>query len=395
MGGSIATSHFEWLPTTTFTLIFTFAAITAYYLLVKKWQAVESKVRDLEISLRASLDKCAAERQGRIKAQQGLRKALLQQKQDDLVPTSYPIIPIGTVQSCFSTRNGTPRQPLLVPLARACLMFDPMRVPPTSLEGLEEYSHIWIIYIFHLNTDLDKLWLEPSRSKIKAKVRVPRLKGGKKGVFATRTPHRPCPIGLTVAKVEAVQGHMILLSGVDLVDGTPVLDVKPYLPYCDSIQKSKVPEWVKEDNLLTVASVTFSDGFHSALAICWELVEKSSLYSSPGEVKKLIEQVLSWDIRSSSQRHRPHKTLLTAGNIEEVDVSPYAEYCEGEEAFDLVTKNCDPSLVVYHLILEGLDISYIMDCKGDVVVDSVSPVSSLPGGNRSRCNYTIWKDKLA
>lgn len=119
------------------------------------------------------------------------------------------------------------------------------------------------------------------------------------------------------------------------------------------------------------------------------------MYSSPGEVKKLIEQVLSWDIRSSSQRHRPHKTLLTAGNIEEVDVSPYAEYCEGEEAFDLVTKNCDPSLVVYHLILEGLDISYIMDCKGDVVVDSVSPVSSLPGGNRSRCNYTIWKDKLA
>lgn len=67
-------------------------------------------------------------------------------------------------------RNGTPRQPLIVPLARARLMFDTTRVPPASLEGLEEYSHCWIIYVFHLNTDLDKLWKDPSRSKLKAKV---------------------------------------------------------------------------------------------------------------------------------------------------------------------------------------------------------------------------------
>lgn len=110
--------------------------------------------------------------------------------------------PIGTIRSCFSTRyndpisftvsgehnsvskmltflssaswfcrNGTPRQPLLVSLARACLIFDPALVPPASLEGLEEYSHCWIQYVFHLNTDIEKLWRKPSQSKLKAKVR--------------------------------------------------------------------------------------------------------------------------------------------------------------------------------------------------------------------------------
>lgn len=67
-------------------------------------------------------------------------------------------------------RNGTPRQPLLVPLARACLVFDSSTVPPACLEGIEEYSHCWIIYVFHLNTDLEKLWKDPSKSKFKAKV---------------------------------------------------------------------------------------------------------------------------------------------------------------------------------------------------------------------------------
>ncbi|KAL2928953.1 hypothetical protein RDABS01_034364 [Bienertia sinuspersici] len=357
MGVSIPTS--QWLPFT-FTFTLTLAAITVFYMLGKKWRTFKSKVLHMETSLKASLDKCAAERQGRIRAQQDLRKALLEQKADNSLPASYPMIPIGTVQSCFSTRNGTPRQPLLVPLARACLMFDPTRVPPASLEGLEEYSHIWIIYVFHLNTDLDKLWLEPSRSKIKA-------------------------------KIEAVQGNMILLSGVDLVEGTPVLDIKPYLSYCDSIRESVVPEWVKDDGLIAVASVTFSDGFYSALAHCWELMGKSSLYSSPDEMKKLIEQVLSWDIRSSSQRHRPHKSR----NFEPPDTSLNAEDSEGDEAFNPVSENCDPPIsIIYHLVLEGLDISYMIDCKGNVLVDNVAPVSCVSRSNQNRCNYSIWKDKL-
>ncbi|KAK1399853.1 TsaA-like domain-containing protein [Heracleum sosnowskyi] len=267
------------------------------YLWTKKSRQVELELKQLELSLKVSVDKCAAERQGRIRAQQDLRKALLNSKSEKLELASYPMSPIATIQSCFSTRNGTPRQPLLVPLARATLIFDSAQAPPASLEGLEEYSHCWILYVFHLNTDLEKLWKHPSRSKFKAKVRVPRLKGEKKGVFATRSPHRPCPIGLTVAKVEAVKGNMVQLSGVDLVDGTPVLDIKPYLPYCDSIQGAKVPKWVEVDDLLAVASVNFANGFSTSLADCWTAIEKKSLYGSPTEFKTLIRQVLSWDIR--------------------------------------------------------------------------------------------------
>uniref|UniRef100_A0A0R0F911 TsaA-like domain-containing protein n=1 Tax=Glycine max TaxID=3847 RepID=A0A0R0F911_SOYBN len=262
----------KWL-TVSITLTLTAVSISAY-VLKRKWNHLNSKIEELEASLKSFSDNCASERQGRIRAQQALRKEVTQSQPNSqkLNLTSYPMMPIGVVHSCFSTRNGTPRQPLLVPLARACLVFNTTRVPPASLEGLEEYSHCWILYVFHLNTDLDKLWKHPSKSGFKAKVRVPRLKGGRKGVFATRSPHRPCPIGLTVAKVEAVQGNMILLSGVDLVDGTPVLDIKPYLPYCDNIQEATVPNWLMEDNLLSVASVSFSEHFTSALKNIWIMV---------------------------------------------------------------------------------------------------------------------------
>ncbi|XP_027369052.1 tRNA (adenine(37)-N6)-methyltransferase isoform X2 [Abrus precatorius] len=265
--GSI--SETKWL-TLSITMTFTAISISAY-LLKRKLNSLNSKIKELEASLKSSSDKCASERQGRIRAQQALRKELThsQPKSENLNLTCYPMTSIGVVHSCFSTRNGTPRQPLLVPLARACLVFNTARVPPASLEGLGEYSHCWILYVFHLNTDLEKLWKHPSKSGFKAKVRVPRLKGGRMGVFATRSPHRPSPIGLTVAKVEAVQGNMILLSGVDLVDGTPVLDVKPYLTYCDSIREATVPNWLMEDNLLSVASVSFSEDFTSALENCW------------------------------------------------------------------------------------------------------------------------------
>ncbi|KAA8522786.1 hypothetical protein F0562_009209 [Nyssa sinensis] len=350
------------------------SAATSVYFWRRKSIDANEKVRELELSVKASIEKCAAERQGRIRAQQALRKVLAQPKSDNLELTSYPMAPIAIIQSCFSTRNGTPRQPLLVPLARACLVCDPAQVPPASLEGLEKYSHCWIIYVFHLNTDLEKLWKHPSKSKFKAKVRVPRLKGGRMGVFATRSPHRPCPIGLTVAKVEAVQGHRVLLSGVDLVDGTPVLDVKPYLPYCDSIQGATVPEWVKVDNLLAVASVNFSEGFSTALADCWTTLDKKSLYASPDEFQRLIKQVLSWDIRSISQRSRPHFSLVETENGKTVDntlnMDDYRDEAVPENASEPVSV---PSAeIIYHLILEGLDISYRIDCDGIVLVENLT-----------------------
>ncbi|KAK3221565.1 hypothetical protein Dsin_008590 [Dipteronia sinensis] len=352
------------------------------------------KCRELEKSLNSALEKCAAERQGRIRAQQALRKALAQPKSENLELTSYPMTPIGVVQSCFSTRNGTPRQPLLVPLSRACLVFDAARVPPASLEGLGEYSHCWIIYVFHLNTDLEKLWKQPSNSKFKAKVRVPRLKGERMGVFATRSPHRPCPIGLTVAKVEAVQGNMVLLSGVDLVDGTPVLDIKPYLPYCDSIEGAAVPEWVMVDKMLAVPSVSFSKGFFSTLDDCWGKTEKKSLYASPDEFRSLIKQVLSWDIRSVSQRNRPHDSVVkivngnALDNNSDLDDNQDEETSGGNNDQDPIPSEC----IIYHLILEGLDVSYRIN--GNIIVERVTFSSDISYGNQNRCNYLMWRDQL-
>ncbi|GMP36309.1 hypothetical protein CsSME_00008482 [Camellia sinensis var. sinensis] len=356
--------------------ISTSAAISVYFGRRKSsFDVKENKIRELEASLKSSLEKCNAERQGRIRAQQALRKSLVQIKSDNLEWTSYPMAPIAIVQSCFSTRNGTPRQPLLVPLARARLLFDPVRVPPASLEGLEEYSHCWIIYVFHLNTNLEKLWKHPSKSKFKAKVRVPRLEGGKMGLFATRSPHRPCPIGLTVAKVEAVHEHMVLLSGVDLVDGTPVLDIKPYLPYCDGIQGATVPTWVKADNVLAVASVSFSDSFNTTLADCWTKLEKKSIYACPDEFQSLIKQVLSWDIRSLSQRSRPHNSIVNTendirGNSNTVDLDDDQDDAAtntGGEGVSLLSSD-----IIYHLTLEGLDVSYRMVSDGNVIVEKVT-----------------------
>ncbi|KAH0915567.1 hypothetical protein HID58_030013 [Brassica napus] len=314
----------------------------------RRGEDLEHRINELEKSLGSVSEKRASERRGRVKAQQALREALAQSESHNSHNTIYPMRPIGTIQSCFSTRNGTPRQPLLVSLARASLVFDPALVPPASLEGLEEYSHCWIIYVFHLNTDIEKLWRKPSQSKLKAKVRVPRLNGERKGVFATRSPHRPCPIGLTVAKVEEIQKDKVLLSGVDLVDGTPVLDIKPYLPYSDSIQGASVPNWVQEDCLLAVASVSFSDVFSSSITSCWKRIEKKSLYGSADEFKSLITQVLSWDIRSMSQRNKPQDTS-------------------------------DADSTVYHLVLEGLDVSYMIDNESNILVQDVSLPNNLEG----------------
>ncbi|KAL3623856.1 hypothetical protein CASFOL_032672 [Castilleja foliolosa] len=376
------------------TLAFVLSASTASAISLYLWSRksklisingeVSKRIEELEASLKDALENCAAERKGRIRAQQALRETL-RKPNDKIESTSYPMAPIAVVHSCFSTRNGTPRQPLLVPLAKASLICDPTRVPQASLEGLEGYSHCWVIYVFHLNTDLDKLWKHHSQSKIKAKVRVPSLNGERIGVFATRSPHRPCPIGLTVAKVEAVHGNTVLLSGVDLVDGTPVLDIKPYLPYCDNIQGATVPGWVKiVDNVLAVASVNFSEGFSSSLMDCWTLVEKKSLYAYPDEFQSLIRQVLSWDIRSMSQRSRPHQPsgrieaqTKNDENVEKIlnDSGIAEQSCQEYEALENegeLVSSPPTSDVVYHLILEGLDVSYTIDSNSNVLVEKVT-----------------------
>ncbi|XP_077216366.1 tRNA-thr(GGU) m(6)t(6)A37 methyltransferase [Tasmannia lanceolata] len=387
----------KWLKVS-FTLAVVAISTTVVFsvcILRKKKRGLDSQIRDLEVSLASSLKKCGAERQGRIRAQQALRKALLQHNSDKSKPASYPMMPIATVNSCFSTRNGTPRQPLLVPLSRACLILDSSQVPVEALEGLKEYSHCWILYVFHLNTNMEKLWKESSRSKFKAKVRVPRLKGGRMGVLATRSPHRPCPIGLTVGKVERVHGRVVLLSGIDLVDGTPVLDIKPYLPYSDSIQGATVPKWVTADNSLSVASVNFSPDFSSTLANCWVTAEKQSLYTSPDEFRSLIEQVLSWDIRSLAQRNRPHNPISKKESHEKDDLL-LESGDDSDTELDGGSSGSAKTLqdITYHLTLEGIDVSYRIDGGSNVIVEKATLSFDAGYTRGNRCNYKMCRDML-
>ncbi|XP_061174769.1 tRNA (adenine(37)-N6)-methyltransferase-like [Saccostrea echinata] len=134
--------------------------------------------------------------------------------------------PVGYINSLFTFKNGTPRQPSVCPFARGSLKIDKsiFTNPEHSLEGLEEFSHVWLIFIFHKN----------NAEYMKAKVKPPRLNGKRVGLFSTRSPYRPNAIGLTLAKLEAVSGSTLHLSGIDLLDGTPVLDIKPYIPEYDS-----------------------------------------------------------------------------------------------------------------------------------------------------------------
>jgi len=135
---------------------------------------------------------------------------------------------IGVLESCFQEKFGTQRQPQLAPGAEAKLRIYPQYAPAHSLAGLAEFSHVWLLSWFHLNTN----------KTFHPKIHSPRLKGGKIGVFASRSPHRPSPIGLSLAKLERVENDTLYLSGIDLVNGTPILDVKPYLPASDSADKA-------------------------------------------------------------------------------------------------------------------------------------------------------------
>ena len=153
---------------------------------------------------------------------------------------------IGILESCFREKFGTPRQPHLVPASSAKLRIYPQFFPGHSLEGLSEFSHVWLLSWFHLNTN----------KTFHPKIHPPRLRGGKIGVFASRSPHRPNPLGLSLAKLDRVEGDTLYLSGIDLINGTPILDVKPYLYFSDAAQAPSTG-WVPS-NSFPELKVTFS-----------------------------------------------------------------------------------------------------------------------------------------
>ena len=204
--------------------------------------------------------------------------------------------PIGYVESCFVERRGTPRQGMLAPDVRARLRLRANIVQPAAaLDGLTGFSHVWLLYDFHENTNAGK-----PAERIKAKVHPPGMGGGRIGLFATRTPHRPNAIGLTCARLLAVEGDTLVLGGADLIHGTPVLDVKPYLRH-DIQDGATVPSWCeKRGDASLIAEVAFSD---DAAAQLEEAVRARRLrfYADAPTARRAIEQTLQLDIRSVHQ----------------------------------------------------------------------------------------------
>jgi tRNA-Thr(GGU) m(6)t(6)A37 methyltransferase TsaA len=148
--------------------------------------------------------------------------------------------PIGTLHTCFKEKFGIPRQNNLVKKAPGTLVFNPKFAREEAVRGLEGFSHIWLLFVFHEIVN-DRKEKQASRQRIwSPMVRPPRLGGNKKvGVFASRSPFRPNPVGMSAVRLQAIEmtakGPLLHLTGVDILDQTPILDIKPYLPYSDVI----------------------------------------------------------------------------------------------------------------------------------------------------------------
>lgn len=189
----------------------------------------------------------------------------------------HTITPIATVHSPYKQKFGVARQPGLVPAAEVCIELNP-EFTAESVRGLEDFGYVWISFIFH--GVLDEGWFHT--------VRPPRL-GGKRrmGIFATRSPHRPNHLGLSLLKLERIETAKtvrLYCSGADLLDGTPVVDIKPYIPFAEA----------KPD-----AAAGFVNGKPAELEVVWKT--NAGLENLSTETAALISQSIAQDPRPAYQ----------------------------------------------------------------------------------------------
>ncbi|VVN04781.1 tRNA (adenine(37)-N6)-methyltransferase [Pseudomonas fluorescens] len=199
----------------------------------------------------------------------------------------HSVAPVGIVRSCFKEKFAIPRQPQLAPAARGVLALLPPFDQGDAVAGLEQVSHVWLLFLFH----------QALEDKPRLKVRPPRLGGNKSmGVFATRATHRPNGIGQSVVRLEGVEPGRLLLSGIDLLDGTPVLDIKPYVPYADCVSDAI--------NLMASAAP-------APISVAWAdaaLLQAREHALRLGEpLVELIEQCLAQDPRPAYQVPPPER----------------------------------------------------------------------------------------
>jgi tRNA-Thr(GGU) m(6)t(6)A37 methyltransferase TsaA len=223
---------------------------------------------------------------------------------------AYTFEPIAVIHTPFTQRFGIPRQPGLVPQAKGVIKFKNDPDFQHALKGLDQFSHLWLVFVFHSH----------GGNKWKPTIRPPRLGGKEKmGVLASRSPHRPNPIGLSVCGIEKIDtgakgGAEVHVTGIDLLDGTPILDVKPYLPYADSVPDAN-SGWAYEE--IKKTPVRFEP----------KALLKISEIEAAGEIglQLLIEQLLTIDPRPGFQRR---------------ELPPEAEHSQGRD-FGLLVKKWD------------------------------------------------------
>ncbi|MGD8120988.1 tRNA (N6-threonylcarbamoyladenosine(37)-N6)-methyltransferase TrmO [Vibrio sp. TRT 2004] len=199
----------------------------------------------------------------------------------------YSVEPIGFIESPYKEKFAVPRQPGLVSAARSRVRLTGAANSPESLRGIEQFSHVWLLFLFDQN--LDAGW--------KPTVRPPRLGGNERiGVFASRSTFRPNGIGMSAVKIKGVtkQGDQIYLElgNVDLVDGTPIIDIKPYIPYSDAI---------------TAASGGYAEGEPETYPVNFSAAALSQLqqHNETEYVTAVIEQVLAQDPRPAYKKNKP------------------------------------------------------------------------------------------
>lgn len=190
--------------------------------------------------------------------------------------------PIGVVRSCFDEKFAAPRQPGLCPSAWGTLEFQEPYRSREALRGLEGFSHLWLIFGFHGTAD--RGW--------RPTVRPPRLGGNERiGVFASRSTFRPNGLGLSLVRLEGIEhgaiGPILRLGGLDLIDGTPVYDVKPYLPYAEAI-----PD----------ASAGYAGEAPARLAVSVAEEAKEAFSLLPERTQRVIEEALALDPRPAVQK---------------------------------------------------------------------------------------------
>ena len=209
-------------------------------------------------------------------------------------PLSNHIAPIiGYHRAPLSQKFGAPRQPNLVALTSIIEMIAPYDTP-AAFVGLQDFSHIWVSWQFHHNYIVKEKQTNKDDSSFRAQVRPPRLGGNQKiGVFASRSMYRPSALGLSVVKlerIEIVEGRVLLvISGADMIDGTPVIDIKPYVAYSDAILDVKSGFAPSAPQLL---NVTVSEFAYEQFV---QIIDKQDIYNkteNSANEKPTVEAVI-------------------------------------------------------------------------------------------------------